>query len=73
MEVNGSSRDEENQSCSYSVGEKEIVGHLIVECNYYESHRGRLIALVVLVIGKEEWARRLEEEDRAICMVLGQY
>lgn len=35
--------------------------------------RGESVDSVVTVIGKEEWDRRLKEDNGAICLVLGLY
>ncbi|KAG0722788.1 hypothetical protein GWK47_043887 [Chionoecetes opilio] len=58
LEVNGRNRELENQNCSCRVGEKETVEHVIVECNKYRSQREKLIASIVIVLGREEWDRR---------------
>ncbi|XP_050717656.1 uncharacterized protein LOC126999291 [Eriocheir sinensis] len=57
------------ENCSCRTGQIETVEHLIVECSNYERQRGELVAGVVMVIGREKWARRLEEENGAICSV----
>lgn len=43
----------------------------ILEGGNYESRRARLIDSVVTAIGKEEWNRRLEEEDTATGYLYG--
>ena len=74
LEVKGRNREGEDQRCnSCRTEEIESIEHLIVECRGYEEQRERLIAAVVEVIGEEEWARRLEEEEAALCTVLGLY
>ena len=73
LEVNGRNRELENQNCSCRVGEKETVKHVIVECNKYRSQRERPIASIVIVLGREEWDRRLEQKDGALCTVLRGY
>ena len=42
-----------------------------LKINTPEEQREKLITVIVGVIGKEEWDRRVEEGDRAICTVLG--
>lgn len=59
-------RNEGNQSCGCRVGEKETVEHLTVECNNYKSQRVSSIASDVTVIGKEQWSKRLVEQDGTI-------
>ena len=45
----------------------------MVECPNYDRQRRELVAGVVSEIGREEWARRVEEDKGAICTVLGLY
>ena len=74
LEVKGRNRDDQqDKNCSFCVGEKETIEHLIVECDKYNEQRRRLIDAVITVIGKEEWERRQGEEDGGICTVLGLY
>ena len=73
LEVNGRKREEQEQSCSFCVGVKETIEHLIVECDGYEGERKQLKEKVIAIIGEEEWYRRLEEGDGGITTVLGLY
>lgn len=73
LELNGRNREVENQKCSCRTQVKETVEHFIVECDKYNGQRSTLINSVETVIGRTEWHRRLEEEDGAICTVLGLY
>ena len=44
-----------------------------MECDRYEEERGRLIGCIIRTVGREEWLRRLEEEEGGILTVLGLY
>ena len=55
------------------VGVCEACKRDAVECTRYEEERDRLIGAVKAVIGEEEWARRLEQEDGGTLTVLGLY
>ena len=74
LEVNGRNREGEDPRCrSCRMGVEETVEHVIVECSSYENHRARLMTAIKAAIGEEEWVRRVEEEDAALCTVLGLY
>ena len=67
-------RDGQDQECSSCVGTRETIEHFLVECDRYEEERGRLIGRAIATVGREEWRRRLEEEeDGGILTVLGLY
>ena len=72
LELDGRNR-EGDQICCCRAQNNETVQHMIVECSNYERQRARLMDSVITVIGREEWNRRIEEEDGAICTVLGLY
>ena len=51
------------------------LGHFLVECGRYDKERDKLIGSIMAVLGREEWCRRLEEEeeDGGILTMLGLY
>ena len=74
LEVKARNRDGQDQECSSCVGTRETIEHFLVECDRYEEERGRLIGRAIATVGREEWRRRLEEEeDGGILTVLGLY
>ena len=42
---------EQDQNCSFCVGQRETVEYIIVECGKYEDHREGLIKVISSVIG----------------------
>ena len=70
MEVKARNREVLDQSCR---GERETVEHFLVECAKYKKERDRLIGSITVIIGEDEWNRRLEQEDGEVLTVNGLY
>ena len=74
LEVKARNRDGQDQECGSCAGIRETIEHFLVECDRYEEERGRLIGCIMRTVGREEWHRRLEEEEAGgILTVLGLY
>ena len=71
LEVNGKNRERDKQGCKLCGEEKETIDHLIIECEKFDEERQALDSAVAGVLGREEWERRKEEEDRGMKTVLG--
>ena len=71
LELNGRNRDVREQRCQLCNEEKETLEHFIIECEKYRKQRKILDTQIGKIIGRKEWEKRKDGEDRGILTVLG--
>ena len=71
LELNGRNRDVREQRCQLCNEEKETLEHFIIECEKYRKQRKILDTQIAKIIGRKEWEKRKDGEDRGILTVLG--